>query len=113
VYVQSFPVAGRKQQVSIDGGVMPRWRGDGRELFYLAANQYITSVPVSDTLALAFGRPASLFKTRLVVQGSESLGLPTTYDISRDGQKFLLRYPPTDPGPPITVVANWRRALKK
>jgi Tol biopolymer transport system component len=113
VYVQSFPVAGRKQQVSIDGGVMPRWRRDGRELFYLAANQFLTAVPIGDPTSLTLGRPAPLFRTRLVVEGSESTGLPTTYDVSGDGQRFLLRYRPTDPGPPMTVVTNWLGALKK
>jgi len=113
VYVQSFPVAGRKRQVSSDGGAMPRWRSDGKELFFLATNQFMTAVPVTDPSSLTFGAPVKLFRTRLVVEGSESTGLATKYDVSPHGDRFLLRYPPEDPGPPITVVINWQRALKR
>ena len=92
---------------------MPRWRRDGGELFYLAGNQFITAVPVKNKATLELGPAVPLFRTRLIVQGSESSGLPTTYDVSPDGQRFLLRYPPTDPEPPITVVLNWMAALRK
>ncbi len=47
VYVQSFPTPGGKRQISTDGGAMPRWRRDGQELFYLAANQFMTAIPIS------------------------------------------------------------------
>jgi hypothetical protein len=47
------------------------------------------------------------------VQGSESTGLATDYDVTADGQRFLLIGPPQDPGPPMTVVLNWMAALKK
>lgn len=113
VYVQAFPSGGSKRQVSINGGVMPRWRRDGKELFYLAATQFLTAVPVVDSASLELGRQVPLFRTRLIVEGSESNGLPTKYDVAPDGQRFLLRYPPADPGPPITVVINWTRALRK
>jgi eukaryotic-like serine/threonine-protein kinase len=113
VYVQSFPVPGRTRQISTEGGAMPRWRRDGGELFYLAANQFITAVPVKNKTSLELGPAVPLFKTRLVVQGSESVGLPTTYDVAPDGQRFVLRYPPTDPEPPITVVLNWMATLRK
>jgi len=112
VYVQSFPAAGRKRQVSTEGGAMPRWRGDGKELFYLAGNQFITGVPLTTERSLELGPGVPLFRTRLIVSGSESTGLPTQYDVTSDGQRFLVRYPPTDTGPPITVVLNWPRALK-
>ena len=112
VYVQAFPTGGSKRQVSVNGGVMPRWRRDGKELFYLAATQFLTAVPVVDSASLELGRQVPLFRTRLIVEGSESTGLPTKYDVAPDGQRFLLRYPPADPGPPITVVINWLGALK-
>ena len=92
---------------------MPRWRRDGKELFYLAGNQFLTAVPITDLASLDLGRPQPLFRTRLVVEGSESIGLPTRYDVAPNGDRFLLRYPPADPGPPITVVINWTSALAK
>jgi Tol biopolymer transport system component len=113
VYLQSFPVPGHKRQISVEGGVMPRWRRDGKELFYLAASQYLMSVRVNNPALLGLDPPVPLFRTRLIVQGSEATGLPTAYDVSADGQRFLLNGPPEDPGPPMTVVLNWTAAVKK
>src|SRR5262249_10310185 len=98
VYVDSFPTPGRKRQVSSGGGAMPRWRADGHELFYLAGDQFLMSVPIKDEGSLDLGMPERLFRTRLIVQGSESGGLPTFYAVSPDGSRFLVRYPPEDPG---------------
>jgi Tol biopolymer transport system component len=112
VYVESFPTPGRKRQVSSGGGAMPRWRADGHELFYLGGDQFLVSVPITDEGSLELGTPERLFRTRIVVQGSESGGLPTNYAVSTDGSRFLVRYPPEDPGPPISVVLNWQSALK-
>ena len=113
VYVQTFPVPGRKRQISSNGGAMPRWRQDGRELFYVAADQFITAIPIGGGDTLQLGPPAPLFRTRLVVQGSESQGMYSTWDLTADAQRFLLMYPPTDPGSPITVVLNWTAALRR
>jgi len=111
VYMQSFPVAGRKRQLSTNGGAMPRWRGDGETLFYAAADQFLTAVSFRRDAGLTVRESRPLFRTRLVVQGSEAGGVPTAYDVTPDGQRFLFRYPPIDPGPPITVVLNWAAAL--
>ena len=113
VYVQPFPGPGQKRQVSVAGGAMPRWRRDGKELFYVTPSQVMTAVPVVDPVALELGRPTPLFRTRLAVYGAEAVSLPTTYDVAADGQRFLLRHPPADPGPPITVVLNWPGALSR
>lgn len=113
VYVQAFPAPGRKRQVSSGGGAMPRWSRDGRELFYLAQSQHLTAVPIVDPASAELGAPTPLFRTRLLVEGSESTGLPTRYDVAPDGRRFLIRYPPVDPGPPITVVINWLGALQR
>jgi hypothetical protein len=53
----------------------------------------------------------SLFRTRLVLTGSQISGWDTMYDVTADGQRFLLNGPPADPGPPITVVLNWTAGL--
>jgi len=113
VYVQSFPVAGSKRQISISGGVQPRWRTDGRELYYLASDQRLMTVPVKNGVAFDAGAPIPLFRTRLLAQGSQSVGLPTSYDVSPDGQRFLLNVRPDDLGPPVTVVLNWLSTSKK
>jgi Tol biopolymer transport system component len=114
VYVQSFPAPGSRRQVSLAGGVQPRWRRDGAELFYLGSDQTLMAVPVTATEGtFEVGRPRPLFRTRIIPQGSQSLWFDTLYDVTPDGQRFLILGPPDEPGPPITVVLNWLGALKK
>jgi Tol biopolymer transport system component len=112
VYVQSFPTAGSKHQVSIDGGMQPRWRADGSELFFLDRYGKMTVVPVKADGGFEAGPPATLFQTKLLPQGSQSIYFFTAYDVSPDGQRFFINGPADDPGPPITVVFNWTAAKK-
>ena len=112
VYVERFPAGGGKRQVSAAGGVQPRWRADGGELFYLAADQQMMVARVRGGATTEFGAGTALFRTKLVPQGSQSIGMATRYDVTGNGQRFLLSAPPDDPGPPITVVVNWRAALR-
>jgi dipeptidyl aminopeptidase/acylaminoacyl peptidase len=112
VYVESFPVAGSRRQVSVAGGVQPRWRPDGRELFYLASDQRLMAVPIRPRASLDLGAPVVLFKTRLFPHGSQSLFLPTLYDVAADGQRFVSYGQPEDAPPPITVVLDWTAALE-
>jgi hypothetical protein len=109
IYVQSFPVPSTRIKVSIGGGVQPRWSHDGRELFYVAPNGQMTSVPIATQprRALIPGTPIALFAARLM-QDDNSIGreIPQ-YDIARDG-RFLLVSPPGDAIPPsIHVALNW------
>jgi Tol biopolymer transport system component len=114
VYIQSFPAPGSKRQVSLAGGMQPRWRRDGLELFYMGGDQALMAVPVTMTEGtFDAGRPSPLFRTRIVPQGSQSLWFDTMYDVTPDGQRFLILGPPEDPGPSFTIVLNWLEALKK
>jgi hypothetical protein len=114
VYVQSFPAPGSRRQLSLAGGMQPRWRRDGAELFYLGSDQTLMAVPVTTTEgAFEAGLPRPLFRTRMIPQGSQSLWFDTMYDVSPDGQRFLILGPPDEPGPAITVVLNWLGGLKK
>ncbi|HEX7796645.1 MAG TPA: protein kinase [Vicinamibacterales bacterium] len=112
VYVQSFPTAGSKHQVSVDGGMQPRWRPDGSELFFLDRYGKMTVVPVKADGGFEAGPPATLFQTKILPQGSQSIYFFTAYDVSPDGQRFFINGPADDPGPPITVVFNWAAAKK-
>ncbi|HKE22664.1 MAG TPA: protein kinase [Bryobacteraceae bacterium] len=113
VYVDSFPIAGNRRQVSVGGGMQPRWRRDGSELFYLAPDQMLMAVPVtSQSGYFDAGRATPLFRTRLVPTGSQIAGIDAMYDVTPDGQRFLINGPPADPGPPMTVVLNWAAGLK-
>ena len=109
IYVQTFPLSERLWPVSITGGYEPRWRADGRELYYLSLNKTLMAVPVSP--GPSFGRPRQLFQTR--VPGNVSM-YRTHYVPSRDGRRFLINTKTGDQAPvPITVVLNWTAALKK
>ena len=109
VYVQTFPLSIRKWQVSTDGGYEPRWRGDGREIYYLSEDRKLMAVPVG--AGPSFAVPKMLFQTQ-VPEGVTSRR--THYVPSRDGQRFLINAQSGDASPnPITVVLNWQADLKK
>jgi hypothetical protein len=116
VYVRGFPAPGGKQQISKDGAVAPRWRGDSRELYYYAFDGRMMAVPVGGTTTLEVGTSVPLFSTRLLNGPSSLFGFRAQYDVTRDGQRFLLNLPAEDaaaPPPTLTVLANWMAALKK
>ena len=108
VYVVSFPGPGGKWQVSPGGGCYPRWRRDGKELFYLSADNKIVAAEVkADGSSFAIGAVNPLFETR--VYRSAYGG----YDVSADGQRFIIAYEPGQPNVAITLVENWDAELKK
>ena len=112
VYVDSFPIAGHRRQISVSGGMQPRWRRDGSELFYLSTDQTLMAVPVTSKSGyFDAGRATPLFRTRILTIGSQIASLGSYYDVTPDGQRFLINGPPADPGPPITVVLNWTAGL--
>ncbi len=107
VYVQTFPPSGGKWQISDAGGTYPRWRRDGKELFYIADDQKLMAVAVQTGSTLQAGRPQALFQTRFFQP-------IIPYTISADGQHFLINTPTEeDNSSPITVVLNWMVELKK
>jgi Tol biopolymer transport system component len=113
VYVDSFPTAGHRQQVSVGGGMQPRWKRNGGELFYIAPDQTLMAVPVTiGPGRFDPGRATPLFRTRLVPTGSQIDGWAAMYDVTADGQRFLLNGAPAAPEPPITVVLNWAAGVK-
>ena len=111
VYVVSFPTPSVKREISTDGGVQPRWRRDGAELFYVSTDRDLIAVPILDQESLKVGRFKALFRTRALAGGAQIAGFATLYDAAADGQRFLMNVEPEDPGPPLTVVLNWPAAL--
>jgi len=109
VYVQTFPQSERRWQVSTSGGYEPRWRRDGREIYYLSEDRKLMAVSIG--AGPSFGVPKPLFQTRVPVGVS---ALRTNYVPARDGQRFLINTQTSDPPPnPITVVLNWAASLKQ
>jgi serine/threonine protein kinase len=111
VYIQSFPKPGRKWQISTEGGSMPKWRSDGRELFYIAANGRLMAVGIEATSTILARVPNELFEMRLLHRRS---AFTSGYSVSADGNRFLVitRVEETSPTP-ITVVLNWAANLER
>jgi serine/threonine protein kinase len=112
IYVTTFPVAAGKWQVSRGGGNEPRWRGDGREIFYIGPKRTLMSVPVISNGAFSAGNPAPLFRTQLRAQVSSTDLF--SYDVTRDGQRFLVnRYAKSAQVAPLHVILNATAELHK
>jgi eukaryotic-like serine/threonine-protein kinase len=106
IYVTSFPEAHGKWQVSNAGGTQPRWRGDGKELFYLSSDDKLMSVAVKTGANFDAGSPTALFQAyprEFPAATSEQF----FYDVTRDGQKFLINTQLKSAKTPISVVLNW------
>jgi Tol biopolymer transport system component len=112
VIVRPFPdAAGGKFQISPDGGSAPRWRKDGRELYYVDSQGRIVAVPVSTDAAFRFDKPMRLVNLPSAVPSN----FTSPYDAAADGQRFLLTIPTTRlaaTDPPLIVTLNWATALK-
>jgi Tol biopolymer transport system component len=114
LYVAPLRGSGEKKRISIGGGVSPRWRRDGKELFYVAPDSNsIMAVPVATKPAFTAGTPVALFSTRRD-SGPRRRVREVSYDVSWDGQRFLVNTPPEQqPLPGITVVLNWTSAVPR
>ncbi len=88
VYVTTFPGAAGKWQVSRGGGREPRWRGDSKEIFYVGPKDMVTAVPVSNDSGFSSGNPTPLFQSHGRAQISSTDQF--TYDVTKDGQRFLM-----------------------
>ncbi|MBZ5589867.1 MAG: protein kinase [Acidobacteriia bacterium] len=112
IYVQPIP-GGEKRQASIGGGQMPVWSRDGSELFYAAKDGMLMSVAVRLTAGRdEIGEPQPLFLLRLGLSG-ETQFHRHAYDVSSDGQRFLVirRAPDAEPDGAV-VVTNWTAVLE-
>jgi Tol biopolymer transport system component len=112
VYVQSFPEPGAPVQVSTGGGSQPRWRQDGRELFYIALDGRMMAAPVTKDAEgrLQAGNPTPLFMTRSA-GGAVPSPQRQQYIVSADGQRFLINTMTDEASTsPITLVLNWKPA---
>jgi eukaryotic-like serine/threonine-protein kinase len=111
VYVTSFPEAKGKWQISTGGGLQPRWRGDGKELFYLSLDGKLMAVPVNTGASFDAGAPVALFQANAKepVATSEQ----NMYDVSKDDQRFLINTQMRGETQPMSVVMNWDAGIRK
>jgi Tol biopolymer transport system component len=112
IYVTSFPDARGKWQVSTGGGEEPRWRGDGKELFYISSDSKMMAVPVTIGANFDAGAPVALFQA--VPRQPVSTNDQFVYDVARDGQRFLILTQVKRPeSRPMSVILNWSARLPK
>ena len=97
-----------KWQISSAGGSYPRWRRDGKELFYLAPEKTVMAVEVQPGSAFEAGAPKPLFHSQI-----RATDAGYQYDVSADGQRFLINTMVSEEGSAMTVVQNWTAGLKK
>ena len=110
VYVQSFPKPGGKWQISTAGGADPRWRRDGRELYFISADRKLMAAEVKADATFQAGVPQALFDVRV----SGLVDVRGHYAVSADGRRFLVnRLGESGGSSPMTVVLNWTAALRK
>ncbi len=110
IYVKPYPGPGGKWQISTEGGTEPAWNRNGRELFYRSGDKMM-AVDIATQPGFAAGKPRILFEGPYA-----PAPFPTTnYDVSPDGQRFLMVKPSEQGAAPtqINVVLNWFEELKR
>ncbi|HEV2247462.1 MAG TPA: hypothetical protein VGW37_12480, partial [Terriglobia bacterium] len=111
IYVQPYPGPGGKWQISTEGGTEPAWNPNGRELFYRSGDKMM-AVDIATQPGFAAGKPRMLFEGQYVPTPATN----SNYDVSPDGQRFLMLKPvDQDQAAPtqINVVLNWFEELKR
>jgi len=113
VFVATFPQSGALWQISSGGGSMPRWRRDGRELFFRANDGTLMAVELDAGAGTAAVEERSA--PRALFAGVPSSGNSTiyTYVPDEDGQRFLVAATRSGARLPITVTVNWQSALAR
>ncbi|MFY9532178.1 MAG: protein kinase, partial [Candidatus Acidiferrales bacterium] len=111
IYVQPYPGPGGKWQISTEGGTEPMWNRNGRELFYRSGERMM-AVDIATQPSFTVGKPRMLFKGQYVPTATT----PPNYDVSPDGQRFLMLKPTEQAQAAqtqINVVLNWFEELKR
>jgi serine/threonine protein kinase/Tol biopolymer transport system component len=114
VYVRPFPAAAGRFQISKDGGSQPQWRGDSKELYFVApVGATLMATSFDTTREFPAGIPEPLFTTGLV----PAPGQRRQYAVTKDGKRFLVLLPQSSDlnagQQPLTVVVNWLAAVQK
>ena len=109
IYLRPFPASSGQFPVSTTGGMAPRWRKDGKELYYIAPDSRLMAVSVAANGGPPqLGAPVALFQPRILYGGTLPIGITWQYDVAQDG-RFLINVAASDAvTAPITVIQNWR-----
>jgi Tol biopolymer transport system component len=111
VFVTSFPDAAGQWQISTNGGDAPRWRADGKELFFISGDRFVATEVVPRADRFDSGALRQLFEIHVP---APQLGTRSTYAPTRDGQRFLFNtWDAKAALSPIVVVVNWPETMAK
>ena len=117
VYVQAFEagesprLAGERHLVSRHGAISLRWRRDGKELFYLAWDGRLYAVPIALSPKLKIAEPAPLFA--IGTEARAALHSLAGFDVSADGQRFLVPIVTSSEKSEIVVIQNWEAVVQR
>jgi len=107
IYAAPIPGPGGKRQISTSGGLLPRWRANGKEVFYIAPDQRLMAAEITAKGGeIETGGAHPLFGPLPTSNGFQ-------YDVSADGQRILAVTPRQTGSEPLTIVQNWPAGLKK
>jgi len=113
IYVRPFPAGPGRRKVSVNGGAYPRWRSDGKELFYLTTEGKVIATAVKVGLRNEFesAGPQELFDAHVGYMRPGEAPLYNYYSVTHDGQRFLVTAAAAEvAGTPLTLVLNWQNA---
>jgi hypothetical protein len=112
VYVTSYPGAAGKWQISRGGGSEPRWRGDGKELYYIASDGMLNAVSINAEETFSSGTPVPLFPVhaRSAISSTDLF----SYDVTKDGSRFIVnRFVKPEHSAPLTIILNSTNDIKQ
>ena len=118
-YVQAFQavpapaLVGTPRQVSTNGATILRWRPDGKELFYISADNWLMTIPVMRKTRDEFGTPRRLFHLEMPPRNLTASGIEPGFDVSADGQRFLIADSRPIRSTPFVVIQNWQALLNQ
>lgn len=110
VYIMPSGGGAGKQQISTNGGTQPAWRRDGKEIFYWSSDNTLVAAPITlKPEEVEVGTPQKLFRPYNYIG---TVGVLSPYDVTADGQRFVLITTPEQTPRPITLVTNWSNGLR-
>lgn len=113
IYVAAFPDPARRFRVSTSGGMQPQWSHDGKELFYIQADQLMASSVAHKGDDLTFSQARPLFKLLFYSRMNPGFDLIAPYAVTPDGKFIAFVRSSKEVTPPLVVVQNWREGLRR
>ena len=105
--MRSFPRAGPSYAVSVEGGGYPRWRADGRELYFVSPSSRMMAAAFAPGTPPTIGKAEPLFEVHLLTHPSRDFN-EYEYDVSGDGSRFLVNRLVSESETSMSIIVDWR-----